>query len=60
MPVTLQLTLSGNQVLTLPETNAPAGMLRIVDLKLMPVSYRALATQLAALREVLARLTSPA
>jgi iron(III) transport system substrate-binding protein len=59
IPVTLRLTLSGNQVLVLHDTNAPAGMLRAENLRLMPVAYTELVTRLPSVRTALARLASP-
>lgn len=58
-PTTLSLTLSGNQVLVLRDTNAPAGMLRASDLRTMQVSFTTLAEKLPALRSKLATLRSP-
>lgn len=58
-PVTLRLTLTGNQVLTLRGTNAPPGMLRAEDLHLMAVSLGPLLDRLPAVRAALGNLGPP-
>jgi iron(III) transport system substrate-binding protein len=55
-PTTLTLTVSGSQILVLRDTNAPPGMLRAADLRLMAVSLAGVGERLAELRPRLAAL----